>query len=84
MYGFDYKKPTTIYSNYNLSLRTCNHNYHKETIGTVRVKHNSTFGGKVNSISRYAQRASVPPLLIKSIISIFLNLNRMEVYHGQN
>jgi hypothetical protein len=55
MYGFDYKKPTTIYSNYNLDLKTCNH----------KKNHQQYPSG-------YAKRASVPPLLIKQILNIFL------------
>jgi hypothetical protein len=66
MYGFDYKKATVLYSKFNLGLKTCNHkNNH------IRMKHinNGTFEKNKN---RYAQRASVPPLLIKQILNIFL------------
>ena len=54
-YGVEYKKPTTIYSNYNLDLKTCNH---KENHPPYP--------------NSYAARATVPPLLIKQILNIFL------------
>jgi hypothetical protein len=66
MYGFDYKKSTVIYSKFNLGLKTCKHkNNH------IRMKHinNGTFDKNKN---RYEQRSSVPPLLIKQILNIFL------------
>jgi hypothetical protein len=66
MYGFDYKKPTTIYSNYNLDLKLCNHSIKHIKWGEIN---NNTFS---NNKSRYEQRASVPPLLIKQILNIFL------------
>jgi hypothetical protein len=58
MYGFDYQKPTTIYSNYNLDLKTCNHQTHDKSFQV--------------DVGKYADRASVPPLLIKQILNIFL------------
>ncbi len=64
MYGYDYKKDTAIYSNCILNLKKCNHNKHVSVIGKHKVKNNS----KAN----YQQRASVPPLLIKQILNIFL------------
>lgn len=57
MYGFNYKKSTTIYSNYNLDLKTCNHDTHKLSFK--------------EDVGDYAARASVPPKLIKSILNIF-------------
>ena len=57
MYGFDYKKPTTIYSNYNLGLNTCNHKQHNQTFQL--------------NVGNYADRASVPPLLIQEILRKF-------------
>ena len=57
MYGFEYKKPTTIYSNYNLGLKTCNHE-----------SHNKNFK---DDIRKYSERASVPPKLIASILHKF-------------
>ena len=66
MYGFDYKKSTTLYSNYNLGLKTCNHtNGHKQKIGTIRKENQTTVGS-------YQQRAAVPPLLIKEVLKKFL------------
>ena len=62
MYGFDYKKPTTIYSNYNLGLKTCNHKIHKMDVWNFRDK---------KQIGNYADRASVPPLLIQEILRKF-------------
>jgi len=64
MYGFDYKKPTTIYSNFVLDLKTCNHN-----------KHNKTFQ---NNINKYSERASVPPKLIITILKRFNLENKKE------
>jgi hypothetical protein len=58
MYGFDHKKPTTIYSNYNLDLITCNHTEHSGSFQT--------------GPRDYKSRAIVPPLLIKQILNIFL------------
>ena len=58
MYGFEYQKPTTIYSNYNLDLKSCNHK-----------THNKNFQ---DHVGKYSDRASVPPLLIKQILNIFL------------
>ena len=57
MYGFNMKKPTTIYSNYNLHLKLCNHKNHQKTFQT----------GSRN----YAVRSMVPPKLIMSILKIF-------------
>ena len=57
-YGFDYKKPTTIYSNHNLGLKTCNHEKHEKTFQC--------------DIKQYAERASVPPLLIKEILNKYV------------
>ena len=68
MYGFDYKKPTTIYSNYNLGLKTCNHiKSHDSKIGTIAA-HKKTFQANVG---KYADRASVPPQLIIDIFKRF-------------
>jgi len=64
MYGFDYKKPTTIYSNYNLGLKTCNHYIHGTKIGS----HKKTFQANVG---KYSDRASVPPKLIEDILNLF-------------
>ena len=66
MYGYDYKKPTTIYSNYNLDLKTCNHNYHETKIGTLRKRNKIAAKG-------YTQIASVPPELIAAILRKFDN-----------
>lgn len=57
-YGFEYKKPTTIYSNYNLGLKTCNH-----------IKHAKTFQ---SDIQKYSERASVPPELVAEILHKFI------------
>ncbi len=58
MYGFKNKKPTIIFSNSVLDLKKCNH----------KGIHEETFQGNVG---KYVDRASVPPLLIKSIINMF-------------
>lgn len=70
MYGFEYQKPTTIYSNYNLNLKRCNHKVHYIKLGslTKSSRHKETFQKHVNN---YAERASVPPLLIKHILKLF-------------
>jgi hypothetical protein len=68
MYGFEYKKPTTIYSNYNLGLNTCNHKKsHDAKIGTIAA-HKKTFQANVG---KYSDRASVPPKLIQTIFKRF-------------
>jgi hypothetical protein len=69
MYGYDYEKPTAIYSKYNLHLKTCNHKeLHKAKIGSKTTKKDI----KQNKNFNYQQKASVPPLLIKQILNIFL------------
>ena len=64
-YGYDYKKPTIIFSNHNLDLKLCNHK------GT----HGKTFQSDVGD---YADRASVPPKLIIDILTIFLGVKKKE------
>jgi hypothetical protein len=69
MYGYDYEKPTAIYSKYNLHLKTCNHtDLHKAKIGSKTTKKDV----QQNKNFNYQQKASVPPLLIKQILNIFL------------
>lgn len=58
MYGFKYKKPTTIYSNYVLDLKTCNHKEHETSFQ--------------DDVHKYSDRASVPPKLIGDILKIFI------------
>ena len=58
MYGFDYQKPTAIYSNYLLPLKTCNHN----------GKHKLS----VQDMGDYQRKSSVPPKLIEDILRIFI------------
>lgn len=67
MYGFDYKKPTTIYSNYVLNLKTCIHKFHTSKLGSSNKydEHNTT------PVGSYAKRAAVPPLLIREILNKF-------------
>lgn len=64
MYGFDYKKPTAIYNHKKLSLMKCIHKSHVAGVvggkGKQRANH-------WDSCSTYANRSSVPPLLIKEI-----------------
>lgn len=57
MYGFKYQKPTTIYSNYVLDLKRCNHEEHEQTFQT--------------HTRDYKKRASVPPKLIIDIFKKF-------------
>jgi len=61
MYGFEYKKPTTIYSNYNLGLKQCNHSSHTKDFQ--------------RDIGKYSERAKVPPQLIKDILNKFIGEN---------
>ena len=56
-YGFDYKKPTAIYSNYLLPLKVCNKDHEHKL--------------QVQDMSDYARKSSVPPKLIRDIINIF-------------
>lgn len=74
MYGFDYQKPTAIYAKNKLDLHKCN----KKCSAIVEMGgHASLVGGaKKNKprhwnseISVYANRSSVPPRLIESIIN---------------
>lgn len=58
-YGFNYKKPTAIYSNKMLDFKTCNHKTHK-----VKIQTNDSF-------MSYELRASVPPQLIIDIFKRF-------------
>lgn len=58
MYGFQYKKPTIIFSNDILDLKICNH----------KGKHIQTFQ---DDIGDYSERASVPPKLIIEIFKRF-------------
>jgi hypothetical protein len=74
MYGFDYKKPTTLYSNYVLNLKTCNHKQHDRKIGSRTTK--QKYGETQGKVNRYQQRASVPPKLVKQILTIFLGNNQ--------
>ena len=69
MYGFDYKKPTTIYSNYALSLKTCNHDYHMVKIGSRTTK--KEYGENQVNLRSYVEKSSVPPQLIIDIFKRF-------------
>ena len=60
MYGFENKKPTTIYSNHVLELKTCVHKKHSVDMYT--------------SIHKYSDRATVPPKLIADILKTFIKL----------
>ena len=57
MYGFDYKKPTAIYSNYLLKLKQCDGEHEHKL--------------QVQDMSNYARKSSVPPKLIMDILNIF-------------
>lgn len=61
MYGFDYKKPTTIYSNVKIDLKLCDHKKHLKQIGGIK-----------QGVKTYKEKSSVPPLLIKDIIKQLL------------
>ena len=64
MYGFDYRKNTTIFSNVKLNLLKCNH----------KGKHKNNISGKglkasgIKCIGGNTKRSMVPPQLIKDII----------------
>ena len=69
MYGYNYKKPTAIFSNYILDLKTCNHKFHDTKIGSTTIKDLKV---KQKFISKYSERANVAPKLIIDILTIFL------------
>lgn len=64
MYGFDYQKNTTFYSNEKLDLKKCNHKKHDSSVVGGK-KHTRPKHWK--SVSTYANRASVPEDLLISI-----------------
>ena len=68
MYGFDYRKQTTIYSNYVLELKKCIHKAHKRSLGQ---KNRNKQGIIQTEINDYKDRASVPPQLIIDIFKRF-------------
>ena len=57
-YGFDYKKPTAIYSQCLLHLKTCSKDHEHKL--------------QVQDMSNYARKSSVPPKLIEQILNIFI------------
>lgn len=67
MYGFDYKKPTAIYTNKKLELKQCDRGHlpHATMIGE---KHKPKPSHWLRGNSTYANRSSVPAKLIKDII----------------
>ena len=74
LYGFQYKKPTNLFSNIKLDLKSCNRgdNCHKNNFYTR---------GKKNKISNrsicktYLERSAIPTELLKSIIIKIENIN---------
>lgn len=65
MYGFDYKKRTSIYSNKKLNLKVCNHKgNHKLVMSGSPAK-----TGLKPAPSNNKDRSIVPPKLIKEIIT---------------
>jgi hypothetical protein len=56
-YGFDYQKPTAIYSRYLLPLYKCSGDHEHKL--------------SVQDMSNYARKSSVPPKLIEQILTIF-------------
>ena len=75
MYGFDYKKPTAIFSNFMLHLKTCNHKTHTTKIGSTTSK---DLNFKQKFVCNYSERASVPPTLIIDIFKKFKLLDGGE------
>lgn len=67
VYGFDYKKPTTIYSNKRIILKRCTHKTHKRVI--------AKFGKGQQGISNYADRARVPNELIQDVFKQLMEVN---------
>lgn len=65
-YGFDYKKPTAIYSSIDLNLKKCSGGHKHATMIGEKNKPKPTHWDK--NLSTYANRSSVPPMLIKEII----------------
>lgn len=71
-YGFDYKKPTAIYSDRDLKLNKCvGGHIHATMIGEKHKPKPTHWNPKV---STYANRSSVPPKLIKAIIKEAVNV----------
>lgn len=68
MYGYDYAKPTAIFTKKQLNLKTCIHDYHNSKIGTTRRSKK----GQYKSISNYVDRSRVPSDLIIDILSQFI------------
>lgn len=66
MYGFDYKKPTAIYTNTKIELKTCDRSHlpHASMLGE---KHKPKPSHWLKGNSVYANRSSVPPVLIRTI-----------------
>lgn len=68
MYGFDYKKRTSIYSNIKLDLLLCNHKgSHKQVMSGSPKK-----TGLGTAPTNNKDRSKVPPLLIKEIFKQLL------------
>jgi len=64
-YGFDYMKPTAIYSNHAMELKTCK----CKTKHKIQIQTNDSF-------MNYKLRASVPPKLIVDILNKMLGGNQ--------
>jgi len=68
-YGYDYKKPTRIWTNIDYDGKWCNHKgKHKNRIGTTRQKDNDRFK-KIESVAKtkLKEKYSIPPKLIEEL-----------------
>lgn len=64
MYGFDYKKRTSIYSNKKLDLKVCNHKGNHKQVMSGKPKQTGLGAAPSNN----KDRSKVPPKLIKDVV----------------
>jgi hypothetical protein len=69
MYGFDYKKPTTFFSNIELDLKRCNHKTHTAKIGSRTTT--KDYGETQRKNINYNEKSSIPKELILEIYKQF-------------
>lgn len=73
-YGFEYKKPTAIYSNKEISLLKHTNDETHRHIQFDRINKNVNWPSHWNKeVSTYANRSSVPPKLVREIYEELLN-----------
>ena len=76
MYGYDYKKPTALFSNYNFKMKTCNHDKHNTKIGSRTTK--KQYGNDQKKVSNYTEKSSVPQKLIIDILNTILTTGEKD------